>query len=370
MRVAYYIAAAAVALRDRGLLGAAPAGARRSGWTWSSPVPGASGGTPKADVALYHVGNDPAEHGWIVEALRRRPRRRRPARVRPPPPRLGDHARPRRRRGLLARARARGRDRGPACSATRVIEQGRIEPLWETRAAGLPARAARCSTHATGLIVHSRVRRGTGARGRLRGADLAGADAGLAGAGRRSRRRSTGAPLVGCFGHVNESKRVPQLLEAFGRWRERRPTRGCSSSARWSPRLAELDLPGGVIRRDYVPEDELWSLLAACDAVVVAALADDGRDLGGGRARAVARQAARRQRRRRVPRAAGRGRDQGAGRRGRDRRRSRRALERAATSPEMGDAARRLAATEHRLDRTPMLYAAALAASVEPARAA
>jgi hypothetical protein len=28
---------------------------------------------PKADVALYHVGNDPEAHGWIVEALRRRP---------------------------------------------------------------------------------------------------------------------------------------------------------------------------------------------------------------------------------------------------------------------------------------------------------
>ena len=25
------------------------------------------------DAALYHVGNDPAAHGWIVEALRRRP---------------------------------------------------------------------------------------------------------------------------------------------------------------------------------------------------------------------------------------------------------------------------------------------------------
>jgi hypothetical protein len=28
---------------------------------------------PDADVALYHVGNDPDAHGWIVDALRRRP---------------------------------------------------------------------------------------------------------------------------------------------------------------------------------------------------------------------------------------------------------------------------------------------------------
>ena len=29
-----------------------------------SPGPSASGATPKADVALYHVGNDPEAHGW------------------------------------------------------------------------------------------------------------------------------------------------------------------------------------------------------------------------------------------------------------------------------------------------------------------
>ena len=28
---------------------------------------------PRADVALYHVGNDPDAHGWIVDALRERP---------------------------------------------------------------------------------------------------------------------------------------------------------------------------------------------------------------------------------------------------------------------------------------------------------
>ena len=28
---------------------------------------------PRADVALYHVGNDPDAHGWIVDALKRRP---------------------------------------------------------------------------------------------------------------------------------------------------------------------------------------------------------------------------------------------------------------------------------------------------------
>ena len=29
--------------------------------------------TPRTDIALYHVGNSPEAHGWIVEALRKRP---------------------------------------------------------------------------------------------------------------------------------------------------------------------------------------------------------------------------------------------------------------------------------------------------------
>ena len=33
-------------------------------------------------------------------------------------------------------------------------------------------------------------------------------------------------------------------------------------------RLGRLELPEGVEHRDYVPEDELWSLMAACDAIV------------------------------------------------------------------------------------------------------
>src|SRR5262249_10553390 len=34
--------------------------------------PGRFRRAPGGDVALYHVGNDPDAHGWIVEALRRR----------------------------------------------------------------------------------------------------------------------------------------------------------------------------------------------------------------------------------------------------------------------------------------------------------
>jgi glycosyltransferase involved in cell wall biosynthesis len=56
----------------------------------------------------------------------------------------------------------------------------------------------------------------------------------------------------------------PQLLEAFELLD---PDARLLLVGSWSPRL-----PGSscrrVIRRDYVPEDELWSLLAACDVVV------------------------------------------------------------------------------------------------------
>ena len=75
-----------------------------------------------------------------------------------------------------------------------------------------------------------------------------------------------GRPVVGCFGHVNESKRIPQLLEAFELLDQDARLLLVGS---WSPRLPRARAAGpSVIRRDYVPEDELWSLLAACDVVV------------------------------------------------------------------------------------------------------
>ena len=73
---------------------------------------------PAADVALYHVGNDPDAHGWIVDALREAPGRRRAARVRAAPPDRRDHDRPRRRPRLPRRDGARARRRRAGCSAS------------------------------------------------------------------------------------------------------------------------------------------------------------------------------------------------------------------------------------------------------------
>jgi glycosyltransferase involved in cell wall biosynthesis len=223
--------------------------------------PGRFRRAPKADVALYHVGNDPDAHGWIVEALRRRP-------------------------GVvvlhelvlhhlvagitLARGDAAGylaameRDHG---LAGRLLAYGvldnRIPPLWETRPQDFPL-AGEILRLAQSLIVHSRyVEEGARAAGyegpvaRIAHPAWSPPVAGV--------RRET---LIGCFGHLNESKRIPQLYAAFARVRERMPDAGLLLVGEASPRLADLDVPQGVTREGYVDERRLWSLMEACDVVV------------------------------------------------------------------------------------------------------
>ena len=168
-----------------------------------------------------------------------------------------------------------------------------------------------------------------------------------------------GSPLLGSFGHVNESKRIPQLLEAFTRLRARRPDARLLVVGDWSPRYADLAVPEGVIRKPYVPEEELWRLLAACDAVIslrwptmgeTSAAAIRALSLGkplvvsdvGWFSELPGSVAAK------VPVGEG------------EIEQLERALEQVATSPEMGRAALHLAQTEHDLDRVADLYAAAL----------
>ena len=224
-----------------------------------------------SDVALYHVGNDPKAHGWILDALRRTP-------------------------GVvvlhefvlhhlvsgatLARGDAKAyldaleRDGGLVARLLghAVIEQ-RIPPLWESRAADFPLAGA-VLDHATALIVHShyveRRARDVGFAGPIavaphpawpepavRPADV------------------SGAPLFGAFGNVNASKRVPHLLAAFARVRRRHPDARLLLVGATSPnfdlerRLQRLGLAAdGVIREGRVDEARLWSLMAACDVCV------------------------------------------------------------------------------------------------------
>jgi glycosyltransferase involved in cell wall biosynthesis len=320
---------------------------------------------PKADVCLYHVGNDPDEHGWIVEALRRRPG----VVV------LHEFVLHHLVSGLTL---ARG-DVEAYCAALErdaglvgrllghAVADARIDPLWETRPQDFPL-AAEILDLAAGLVVHSSY-----VEERARAADYRGPiwqvqmPAWPVPAVEPA--EIEGNPLLGSFGHVNESKRIPQVFAAFERLRVRRPEARLLLVGSWSRRFEELDPPPGVIRLDYVPEHELWRLLAACDAVVSLRWPTMGetsaaaiRALSLGKPLVVS--------------------DIGwfselpdsvavkvpVG--GDEIEQLARAMELTATSPEMGAAALRLAETEHNLDRVADLYATALREAVAPAVAA
>jgi glycosyltransferase involved in cell wall biosynthesis len=220
--------------------------------------PGRLRRAPKADIALYHVGNDPEAHGWIVEALRRRP-------------------------GVvvlhelvlhhlvagitLARGDAAGylaameRDHG---LAGRLLAYGvldnRLPPLWETRPQDFPL-AGEILRLAQSLIVHSRYVE--------EGARAAGYEGPISRIPHPAWRHDAASPqgrLIGCFGHLNESKRIPQLYAAFVRARV--PDARLLVVGGASTRLAGLETPDGATREGYVDEQRLWSLMASCDVVV------------------------------------------------------------------------------------------------------
>jgi len=219
---------------------------------------------PAADIALYHVGNDAEAHGWIVEALRRRPgvvvlhdfvlhhlvvgltfSR-------------GDAA------GYLAAMEREGGLVGRLLAY--AVLDNKLPPLWETRPEDYPL-AGEILRDATGLIVHSHY---VEERARATGYDRtivriphpAWPIPDVAAA------QVEGAPLFGCFGHLNETKRIEELVHAFARVRERHPGARLLLVGSLAVRLGRLELPDGVEHRDYVPEDELWSLMGACDAIV------------------------------------------------------------------------------------------------------
>ncbi|HWX10197.1 MAG TPA: glycosyltransferase family 4 protein, partial [Gaiellaceae bacterium] len=222
--------------------------------------------------ALYHIGNDPDAHAWIVDALRRRP-------------------------GVvvlhdfvihhLVAGMTIGRKDGHAYLAAMEREagvagrmlgwgvlEGRVPPLWEVRPTEFPL-AGEILDHATGVIVHSRYA-ATHAR-----------EHGYDGPLWRIPHPAwptppiepvavEGAPLIGCFGHLNENKRIPQLLRAFAEFRRTHPDARLLLVGAEAPgfdlagRLERLGLDSeGVIREPYVEEARLWSLLAACDACVL-----------------------------------------------------------------------------------------------------
>jgi glycosyltransferase involved in cell wall biosynthesis len=226
---------------------------------------------PRADVALYHIGNDPDAHGWILDALNRR-------------------------EGVvvlheyvlhhLIAGTTIGRGKGRAYLeamerelgvAGRLLGLGVLDNLlpllWETQPERFPL-AGTVLDRASGLIVHSAYV-----------ADRA-RDAGYGGplwqiphpswpmSAVEPARDVAGDPLIGCFGFLNMNKRIPQLLEAFASFRQRHPgarlllVGGAGERFDVGRRLERLGLTEGVERLDYVPEERMWSLMAACDVLV------------------------------------------------------------------------------------------------------
>ena len=226
---------------------------------------------PAADIALYHLGNDPDAHGWIVDALR----------ARPGVVVLHEYVLHHLVAGVtIGRGDGRGyldameRELGvPGRLLGLGVLDNLLPLLWETQPERFPLSGVYLD-QATGLIVHSRYvaerAREAGYGGRLwqvphpgwpHGRIEPAADVG-------------GEPLIGCFGFLNMNKRIPQLLEAFASLRRRQPgarlllVGGAGDRFDVGRRLERLGLTEGVERLDYVPEDRMWSLMAACDVLV------------------------------------------------------------------------------------------------------
>ena len=226
---------------------------------------------PHADLALYHVGNNPEAHGWIVDALRERP-------------------------GVvvlhelvlhhliagitIGRGDGRGyleameRDFGvPGRLLGLGVLDNLLPLIWESQPDRFPLNGTILDL-AEGLIVHSAyVERGARA-------------AGYAGPVWRIPHPAwpdepvepaalAGDPLVGCFGHLNINKRIPALLAAFAALRERRPgarlllVGEATERFELDRRLERLGLGGDeLIREQWVSEERFRALMAACDVLV------------------------------------------------------------------------------------------------------
>ncbi len=223
------------------------------------------------DATLYHVGNNPDAHAWIVDALRRRP-------------------------GVvvlhdfvvhhLVAGMTIGRRDGHGYLDTMEREHGvvgrllahgvldkRIAPLWESRPEEFPL-AWFVLEHATGLIVHSQavheLVRSAGYEGPVWVVPHPAWPVPAV-----EPQRVASGPVVGCFGVVNASKRVPELLRAFAEVRAAHPETMLLLVGPTSPgfdldrRLQRLGLDDeGLVREGWVDERRLWELMAGVDISV------------------------------------------------------------------------------------------------------
>jgi glycosyltransferase involved in cell wall biosynthesis len=231
-----------------------------------------------ADVAVYHIGNNPEAHGWIVDLLKSY-RRRVPALVvlheyvlhhLVAGLTLGRGEAEEYRAAMETEAGAVGRLLGHA------VVDGLVPPLWEVRAQDFPL-AAPVLELADVVAVHSRY-----VEQRVEETQY----------GRRLRliphpvwpdppttpdlELPRDALLIGCVGYLNPSKRVPQLVAAFSALRQahgdvKLVLAGAVSKGLDLDSVLErhgLEVGSDVIKLDFVPEERLWPLLARFDVCV------------------------------------------------------------------------------------------------------
>ena len=220
------------------------------------------------DVCLYHVGNNPDAHGWIVKALRRRSGL----------VVLHDFVLHHLVAGLtLGRGDPEGyldamqRDSGVI---GRLLAHGVVDhllpPIWEERAEEFPL-AWPILDHAEGVICHSkyveRLAKDYGYVGPIRVIPMPAWPSVEIGERLLPRDRS---PVFVCCGYLNPAKRIPQLLAAFERVHRRFPNALLVLAGAAAPgfQVDTARLGHGIMRLDHQFESHLWQLLADCDANV------------------------------------------------------------------------------------------------------
>jgi glycosyltransferase involved in cell wall biosynthesis len=219
------------------------------------------------DVSLYHVGNNPEAHAWIVDALRQQPGL----------VVLHDFVLHHLVAGMtLGRGDPDGyldamqRDGGVVA---RLLAHGVVDnlvpPIWEHRAQDFPLTSVVLDC-ADGVICHSRY-----VEQKVREYGYAGPVFVIPMPAWPSIELPERVahverfPVIACVGYLNAAKRIPQLLEALARFRERFPAAllVLAGSAAPDVRLDEEALDG-VLRLEHLEEDRLWQLLADCDICV------------------------------------------------------------------------------------------------------
>ena len=222
------------------------------------------------DVALYHIGNNSDAHAWIVEALRKRPgivvlhdvvlhhlvAGMTVARGRP-----DDYLDAMQNEdGVVGRLLAHG------------VVDGLLQPLWADRAADFPL-TMWVVEPATGIIVHSHFAehwvRELGFTGPVWRIPMPAWQVPVAAV-------ETQRPdvVIGCFGHMNTAKRIPQVLDAFRRLLVNRPEAQLVLAGSQPPGfdleglLESRKLNDSVVHHDYLAEESLWQLIADSDVLV------------------------------------------------------------------------------------------------------